>query len=443
MDLDVSTNEHEHGSTDARNATRSIDARRRDKLERHSLWLERESSVDEVDGSGERTTTPSGSSSRARSTWTSRHPTSAVRPTRASLAREKLAEETTRASGTAKTAAAAPLVLSGEDLRRATERLHAGAGSGSPRRSAAYVDEECTFTPKIGALSRRMAAEQRRRRMGEKNGGAKKKNTKTTNTTPKEPVGLVGADEAKTQNVAETVPKPVVTEKKKKTKETNQQTKMDEDEDAKECTFTPRIGRRSRALSEALLKKASMPSSFVERSKIWADRKEHILEAEREAKLEDEVRDCTFHPQQVTAAAATQIVAQDEPNSPPTNPVEISGLDAYLARQERARRLREEKNAILNRFDGASWTLEPTVPKEFEFHSVKTRASSESTPSPSESSSPARERQGGVSAWRSPAYVEARAKLLHGSTRAAAAAARRATADRIRQIDIGGAQPSA
>ena len=424
MDLDVSTNEHEHGSTDARNATRSIDARRRDKLERHSLWLERESSVDEVDGSGERTTTPSGSSIRARSTWTSRHPTSAVRPTRASLAREKLAEETTRASGAAKTAAAAPLVLSGEELRRATERLHAGAGSGSPRRSAAYVDEECTFTPKIGALSRRMAAEQRRRRMGEKNGGAKKKNTKTTNTTPKEPVGLVGADEAKTQNVAETVPKPVVTEKKKKTKETNQQTKMDEDEDAKECTFTPRIGRRSRALSEALLKKASMPSSFVERSKIWADRKEHILEAEREAKLEDEVRDCTFHPQQVTAAAATQIVAQDEPNSPPTNPVEISGLDAYLARQERARRLREEKNAILNRFDGASWTPEPTVPKEFEFHSVKTRASSESTTSPSESSSPARERQGGVSAWRSPAYVEARAKLrlLHGSTARAAAA---------------------
>jgi len=354
----------------------------------------------------------------------------AARPTRASLAREKLAEETTRASGAGRTAAAAaPFVLSGEALRRATERLHAGAGSASPRRSAAYVDEECTFTPKIGALSRRMAADQRRRRMGETNGGAKKKNTKTTNTTPKEPVGLGGADEAKTQNVAETAPKPVVAEKKTKTKtkKTNQQTKTDEDEeDAKECTFTPRIGRRSRALSEALLKKASMPSSFVERSKIWADRKEHILEAEREAKLEDEVRDCTFHPRQVTAAAAaTQRVAEDEPNSLPTNPVEISGLDAYLARQERARRLREEKNAILNRFDGASWTPELTVPKEFEFHSVKTRASSESTTSPPESSSPARERQGGVSAWRSPAYVEARAKLrlLHGSTTRAAATA--------------------
>lgn len=396
-----------------------MDARRRDKLERHSLWLERESSVDEVDGSGERTTTPSGSSIRARSTWTSRHPTSAARPTRASLAREKLAEETTRASGAARTAAAAaaPLVLSGEALRRATERLHAGAGSVSLRRSAAYADEECTFTPKIGALSRRMAAEQRRRRMGETtNGGNKKKNTKT----PKEPVGLAGADEAKTPtNVAETVPKkPVVAEKKK----------TDEDEeDAKECTFTPRIGRRSRALSEALLKKASMPSSFVERSKIWADRKEHILEAEREAKLEDEVRDCTFQPQVQVTAAAAQRVAEDEPNSPANPVVEISGLDAYLARQERARRLREEKNAILNRFDGASWTPELTVPKEFEFHTVpKTRASSKSTTtSPPESSSPARERQGGVSAWRSPAYVEARAKLrlLHGSTTRAAATA--------------------
>lgn len=387
------------------------------------MWLERESSVDEVDGSGERpttTTTPSGSSIRARSTSVStlRHPTSAVRPTRASLAREKLAGETTRASGAARTAA--PLVLSGEALRRATERLHAGAGSGSPRRSAAYVDEECTFTPKIGALSRRMAAEQRRR-MGETtNGGAKKK--KNTTTTPKEPVGLGGADEAKTQNVAETVPKPVVAVKTKTTKKTNQQKKTDEDEDAKECTFTPRIGRRSRALSEALLKKASMPASFVERSKVWADRKEHILEAEREAKREDEIRDCTFQPQQVTAAA--QRVAEDEPNSPANPVVEISGLDAYLARQERARRLRDEKNAILNRFDGASWTPELTVPKEFEFHSVKTRASSESTTSPPESSSPAHERQGGgVSAWRSPAYVEARAKLLHGSTRAAAAAA--------------------
>jgi hypothetical protein len=389
------------------------------------LWLERESSVDEVDGSGERpttTTTPSGSSIRARSTSVStlQHPTRAVRPTRASLAREKLAGETTRASGAARTAA--PLVLSGEALRRATERLHAGAGSASPRRSAAYADEECTFTPKIGALSRRMAAEQRRRRMGETtNGGNKKKNTKTTNTTtPKEPIGLAGADEAKTPtNVAETVPKkPVVAEKKK----------TDEDEeDAKECTFTPRIGRRSRALSEALLKKASMPSSFVERSKIWADRKEHILEAEREAKLEDEVRDCTFQPQVQVTAAAAQRVAEDEPNSPANPVVEISGLDAYLARQERARRLREEKNAILNRFDGASWTPELTVPKEFEFHTVpKTRASSKSTTtSPPESSSPARERQGGVSAWRSPAYVEARAKLrlLHGSTTRAAATA--------------------
>ena len=166
-----------------------------------------------------------------------------------------------------------------------------------------------------------------------------------------------------------------------------------------------------------------MPASFVERSKVWAERKEHILEAEREAKREDEIRDCTFQPQQVTAAA--QRVAEDEPNSPANPVVEISGLDAYLARQERARRLREEKNAILNRFDGGSWTPELTVPKEFEFHSVKTRASSESTTSPPESSSPARERQGGVSARRSPAYVEARAKLrlLHGSTTRAAATA--------------------
>ena len=287
------------------------------------------------------------------------------------------------------------------------------------------MDEECTFTPKIGALSRRMAAEQRRR-MGETtNGGAKKK--KNTTTTPKEPVGLGGADEAKTQNVAETVPKPVVAVKTKTTKKTNQQKKTDEDEDAKECTFTPRIGRRSRALSEALLKKASMPASFVERSKVWADRKEHILEAEREAKREDEIRDCTFQPQVQVTAAAAQRVAEDEPNSPANPVVEISGLDAYLARQERARRLREEKNAILNRFDGASWTPELTVPKEFEFHTVpKTCASSKSTTtSPPESSSPAHERQGGVSVWRSPAYVEARAKLrlLHGSTTRAAAAA--------------------
>ena len=424
-------------------ATLTFDRRRRDKLEQHSLWLERESSVDDVVGSGERTpTTPSGSSiARSSSVSVStRHPTSAARPTRASLAREKLVEETTRASGASR-AAATPLVLSGEALRRATERLHAGAGSRSPRRSA-YVDEECTFTPKIGALSRRMAAEQRRR--GESARATATKKTPTLTPTPKEPVDLgTRSAEAQKQNAAETppsMPKRVVAEKKKKE---NRQTK-DDDEDAKECTFTPRIGRRSRALSEALLKKASMPTSFVERSKIWADRKEHILEAEREAKLEDEVRDCTFHPQQVTAAATR--VAEDEPNSVATPPsVEISGLDAYLARQERARRLREEKNAILNRFDGASWTPEPTVPKEFEFHSVGASKKTCSSSKSPESLSPAPGQ--GVSAWRSPAYVEARAKLrlLHGSTTSRAARRAAASAAGAHPADVEGvsAQPSA
>jgi hypothetical protein len=48
------------------------------------------------------------------------------------------------------------------------------------------------------------------------------------------------------------------------------------------------------------------------------------------------------------------------------------GLESYLARQERARKMREERDAKLNRPDGSSWRHETTVPQEFSFQTTST-----------------------------------------------------------------------
>ena len=105
------------------------------------------------------------------------------------------------------------------------------------------------------------------------------------------------------------------------------------------------------------------PSSFVERSKVWARRKEEILEAEREAKREGDLRDCTFQPVTCDATSSSPMAVAKTPTP---------GLESYLARQERARKMREERDAKLNRPDGSSWRHETTVPQEFSFQTAST-----------------------------------------------------------------------
>jgi hypothetical protein len=43
------------------------------------------------------------------------------------------------------------------------------------------------------------------------------------------------------------------------------------------------------------------------------------------------------------------------------------GLESFLARQQSARKQREEKNAILNRLDGSTWKNETTTSEPFTF----------------------------------------------------------------------------
>ena len=110
------------------------------------------------------------------------------------------------------------------------------------------------------------------------------------------------------------------------------------------CTFTPTISRKSREIHASLVRRASSatktPSSFVERSKVWARRKEEILEAEREAKREGDLRDCTLQPVTCAATSSSPMAVAKTPTP---------GLESYLARQERARKMREERDAKLNR----------------------------------------------------------------------------------------------
>ena len=133
------------------------------------------------------------------------------------------------------------------------------------------------------------------------------------------------------------------------------------------CTFTPTISRKSREIHASLVRRASSatktPSSFVERSKVWARRKEEILEAEREAKREGDLRDCTFQPVTCDATSSSPMAVAKTPTP---------GLESYLARQERARKMREERDAKLNRPDGSSWRHETTVPQEFSFQTAST-----------------------------------------------------------------------
>jgi hypothetical protein len=64
-----------------------------------------------------------------------------------------------------------------------------------------------------------------------------------------------------------------------------------------------------------------------------------------------------------TPQSATTITA----STPASTDFTAAGTRAYLARQQMARKMREDKNAALAGFTGASWRYENTVPVEFSF----------------------------------------------------------------------------
>lgn len=178
-------------------------------------------------------------------------------------------------------------------------------------------------------------------------------------------------------------------------------------------TFMPDISHRSRVIASKILGNSS--ASFVERASSWAETRARALEAEREARIEGSLRECTFRPQitttsrssggasttsrsttTLTTRSSDDAVAADSALSPP-------GLDSHLARQEAARRMREKKNAVLNGFTGSTWTGARTTPAEFSFATASRRrtAAKELQEEPSST----------LPKQSPPPYTEARAKL--------------------------------
>lgn len=296
-------------------------------------------------------------------------------------ARRAVGRETVRraAAAGAETEAEATPRLSARALARSIERLHAGGGGSEGRRArvaavAAAAARESSAV-KMSATSRRLAARRRA------------KTAREDEPAPAAPTPTPDADDVLSPD----------------------------------CTFAPTISRRSREISSKMLGNSS--ASFVERSKSWAETKERVLEAEREARIEGSLRECTFRPQITaktseaasggasTSRSTTTLTTSDASASAGETDSVVArappGLDSYLARQEAARRMREAKNAALNRFTGSTWTGARTTPKEFSFATdarLERRAAA-NVHDAQESTTP-----------KSPAYVQARAKLYRRRT---------------------------
>ena len=239
--------------------------------------------------------------------------------------------------------------MSESEIRATSERLYRGVGvveregGTTPRRRAKEEGAAaCTFTPKISAASRKLAQkfkekQQLQQQRSQADGKKSHKKQLADAGSPTTAATLTTRERAELAEI-----------------------------DA-HCTFTPTISRKSREIHASLVRRASSatktPSSFVERSKVWARRKEEILEAEREAKREGDLRDCTFQPVTCAATSSSPMAVAKTPTP---------GLESYLARQERARKMREERDAKLNRPDGSSWRHETTVPQEFSFQTAST-----------------------------------------------------------------------
>lgn len=285
----------------------------------------------------------------------------------ASTARAGEGTSRTRARGTARRGTPTPTrraeratpvttkVMTATEIAASIARLHAGGSTIAHASGRVKERETPTFAPRLNAKSRALAERRREKVEGTENehGGGKPK---------------VG-----------TPPTSVELELRA---------------ELEQCTFQPSISRKSRELAAR-----AESGGFFERSRTWSMRKERVLEAERELKMEESLRDCTFQPHVVVAssapppttksapppttksasttsgtpsrAPATTLATPARASRPPTTPASATsktpGLDTHVARQAAARRMREEKNAAFDRFSNGDAWRSRTVPEAFTF----------------------------------------------------------------------------
>jgi hypothetical protein len=146
---------------------------------------------------------------------------------------------------------------------------------------------------------------------------------------------------------------------------------------------------------------ASVGEEMYQRHVMWQKEKEKRLEIQRKQEKEKELKDCTFEPvivgssggisstsfsSSAAAGASSASSGVTAKNSiPPVNANAkneyfmkeskdiVSGVDTFLTRQEKARKLKEEKNVPVP--VGAKWTGKTTTPMEFNLHSKSSRSS--------------------------------------------------------------------
>ncbi|CAD2220536.1 hypothetical protein, conserved [Angomonas deanei] len=112
----------------------------------------------------------------------------------------------------------------------------------------------------------------------------------------------------------------------RKEKEAEKQKRRTEQEDLKECTFKPRAGRppqRNYGMEEMTVQ---------QRSALWEKQRQQRLQRLQRGTEKSVLEECTFHPN----VSATVPPTRSRSRRPAT------GTDTYIARQEEARRRREE-----------------------------------------------------------------------------------------------------
>lgn len=434
-----------------------VDARRRDKLSDRSRWLERESHAAGTDDDG--ASTRGGGGGAETPSRAGRAPTPGSTRAAEARARASAARRAEDAAATAALAGKPERRMTREEMCAISDRLHRGVGAGAsttvktPTRGA--VEEACTFTPKISAASRRLVAKY----------SAKEKNDKATtshdgtneglSSATMSPSAIEGAASARapsstheklyrsglekiksrrgidgksSSGKVEASPSPIPASRLSVVRYGLAAAERDADlralrerDELKElnesCTFAPVINATSKKLGAHI-----MPNvDFIERSKVWAARKQNVLDAEREAQRDEEIAHCTFEPRPISSSTSRFTTpAKTAPSSTPTTPIsstptETKGLRAYLARQESARKMRDERNAALAGLTGATWRNENTVPVEFSFST--TASAAHKVANTANDDAAAEDDANGTPPNFKSAYADARAKF-YGARRA-------------------------
>merc|ERR1711934_847930 len=124
------------------------------------------------------------------------------------------------------------------------------------------------------------------------------------------------------------------------------------------CTFSPATNpSRSRASR----------ISVVQHSQMWNERRDEWRAQAQENRLQEEMKECTFHPKIGLTAAQRPAYSTEPPALPGTSASNTKGFDEFVLRQEAAREARAESEVVPH-CAGKNWTRQVTKPQPFNFN---------------------------------------------------------------------------